>query len=97
MVVTGWIAVSPDGSVQGYTIDQPEKLPQAVINHIQRKVPASKFRFDAPAAVAQRVQMHVRINATPIDDKRYGVAIASASFGNADGSDTDSISQKGPH
>ena len=94
MVVTGWISVAPDGSVQGYTIDHSEKLPQVVINHIQRKVPAWKFRFDEPAAVVQRVQMHLRINATPIDDKRYGVAIASASFGNTDGSNTDSISCK---
>lgn len=94
MVVSGWIAVAPDGSVQGYTIDQSEKLPQAVINHIQRKVPAWKFRFDEPAAMIQRVQMHLRIQATPIDDKRYGVAIASASFGNRDGSDTDFISRK---
>jgi hypothetical protein len=94
MLVSGWIAVAPDGSVQGYTIDQSEKLPQAVINHIQRKVPAWKFRFDEPAAAIQRVQMHLRIQATPIDDKRYGVAIADASFGNRDGSDTDFISRK---
>ena len=38
--------------------------------------------------------MHLRMQATPIDDKRYGVAIADASFGNRDGSDTDFISRK---
>lgn len=94
MLVSGWIVVAPDGSVRGYTVDQPEKLPQAVINHIQRKVPAWKFRFDEPAAVIQRVQMHLRIKATRIDEKLYGVAIADASFGNMDSSNTDFIGYK---
>jgi hypothetical protein len=94
MLVSGWIAVAPDGSVQGYTIDRPEKIPQAVLNLIQRKVPAWKFRLDEPADMIQRVQMHLRVEATPTGDKRYTIAIADAFFGNTDGKNTDSVSYK---
>ncbi|GGA39235.1 energy transducer TonB [Dyella nitratireducens] len=94
MLVTGWIEVAPDGSVHGYTIDQPEKLPQTVINLIKKDVPAWKFRFDEPAAAIQRTPMHMRIKATPVDDKHDVIAISDASFGDLSGNDTDSISSK---
>lgn len=80
MVVTGWIEVMPDGSVHGYTIDHPEKLPPVVVSLIQSNVPAWKFKVDNNPQVIERAQMNLRIVAKRVDDTHDTVEIAGTNF-----------------
>lgn len=83
MVVTGTIGVTPQGTVLGYTLDQPEKLPPVVVDVIGKTVPGWTFqpvvRDGKP--VAAKAKMSLRLVARPIGDGNYQVAVRSAYFG----------------
>ena len=91
MVVTGSIEVEPDGSVSGYTLDQPDKLPQGVRDLIARAVPEWKFKpvLVDGKAVASRAKMSLRMVAHPLAADRYEVLVRSANFGDTGPSDED--------
>jgi len=82
MLVRGSITVAPDGSVAGYVIDQPEKLPLQVRELIGKSIP--RWRFDAlevagkPATM--KSDMSFRVVAKPIDKSDYSIGIAGATF-----------------
>lgn len=80
---SGTIDVAPDGKVQGYVIDQAQAYDPAVLDLLARDIPRWTFK---PFAVegaphAARFRMYLRLQAKPLDDKRYEVGIASAAFG----------------
>lgn len=81
MLVTGRIDVMPDGSVHGYSIDRPEKVPAAVTDLIQKNVPNWKFKIADNSNVIEQARMNLRIVAKPTDDGQYAIRIASSSFG----------------
>lgn len=83
MVVTGTIGVTPQGTVLGYTLDHPEKLPPVVVNVIGRDVPRWTFEpvVRDGKAVAAKTRMSLRLVAHPIGDGNYQVGIRSAYFG----------------
>lgn len=81
MLVTGSIEVGTDGSVKGYSLDKPEKLPAAVTELAARKIPAWKFqRPDGTNAGPLRSSMSLRFLARKVDATNYTVRIAGTSF-----------------
>lgn len=83
MVVTGSIEVEPDGSVSGYTLDQPDKLPQGVVDLAAKAVPAWRFEpvLVDGRPVAAKAKMSLRVFARKLGPERYEVGIRSANFG----------------
>jgi TonB family protein len=94
MLVTGWIDVSPDGSVHGYSVDQSDKIPAVVLDLIQKNVPAWKFKFDSNPNVIERAKMSVRMVVKRVDDTHDSVAIAGASFGDATNTAGETVTYK---
>ncbi len=84
MVVNGSITVSIKGHVKGYTLDHPEKLPSAVTGLLAKAVPHWRFRpvLRHGKAVAAKAEMHLRIVASPVGNKRYSLSVGGARFGN---------------
>lgn len=83
MVVTGTITVNPDGSVNSYTLDQPDKLPPAATQVASATLPKWKFQpvLEDGKPVMAKSSMSVRIVAHPIDAQHATVSITGASFG----------------
>lgn len=95
MLVTGTIDIERDGHVGKYEVDQAAKLPPAATGLIAKAVPAWKFQpivVDGKA-VRARTRMSVRIVAKSVDEGRYEVRVASASFGE-DGNPGEFVSSK---
>lgn len=87
LLVTGEINISPDGSVERYTLDQPEKLQKEVIGLIDNALPRWVFEpiVRDGKAVAARSRMSLRLVANKRDDGDYQMAIRGATFtGNRD-------------
>lgn len=83
MLVTGEIAVNPDGSVYGYSLDHREKLPPAVVNLIGQTLTGWKFTpvdVDGKPELAKAF-MSLRIVAKQIDPKHDALSVESAAFG----------------
>lgn len=83
MVVTGTITVNAKGSVQGYTIQELDKLPPAARQIIQATVPRWQFVpiIENGKAVAAKAGMSLRIVADMLDEHRATVRVAGAAFG----------------
>jgi len=83
MVVTGWIEVTPDGSVGGYALDQPDKLPQPVIDIIRKTTSVWKFKpiLVDGKPVPAKTRMSLRIVADLIDRERASLHVGGAEFG----------------
>lgn len=83
MIVTGAIEVSAQGTVLGYALDHPEKLPPVVVSLIAKSLPAWTFqpvlRDHVPVAV--KTSMSLRLVAKPIGGGKYQVGVHSAYFG----------------
>lgn len=84
MLVTGMIDIREDGSVAGHELDQPDKLPPAVVDLVEKAV--SNFRFEPIVrdgkAVRARSRMGVRVIAKALDDTHITLHVSNASFGN---------------
>ena len=83
MLVTGRIHVDVAGKVSGYSLDEKEKLPPAVVEIIDRRLPGWMFE---PVLVAGRpanatADMSIRLVAKKLDQDNYLVTIRSAAFG----------------
>jgi hypothetical protein len=83
MVVTGSIGVTPQGTVLGYTLDHPEKLPPLVADLIGKAVPGWTFQpvLRDGKPVAAKASMSLRVVAQPIGDGKFRVGVRSAWFG----------------
>jgi hypothetical protein len=93
-VVTGVIDVASDGHVLGYTIDRPEKLPEAVVGLIKQGVPTWKFE---PAVqdgkpVQAKAKMSIRVVAKYLDKEHMTVGITGAQFEKANAQAGESVS-----
>lgn len=91
MLVTGTIDIDPDGSVAAHSIDQPDKLPPAVLQLLDKALP--HWRFE-PVVVDGRIvrarsQMGVRVVARKLEDGNYQLRIGSVSFGQNEGKATE--------
>lgn len=83
MLVTGTIEVAPDGTVSGYRLDRPEKLPPVVIDLLGKSVPHWTFQpvLLQGRPVPAKARMSLRLGARPQGDGSYEVAIRGAYFG----------------
>jgi hypothetical protein len=86
MLVTGTIGVTPQGTVLGYTLDQPEKLPPVVVQMLGKAIPQWTFQpmLQAGKPVAAKARMNLRVVATPIGQGNYRLAVRGAYFGDQD-------------
>lgn len=83
MLVTGEIAVNPDGSVYGYSLDHRDKLPAPVVKLIGGTLPHWKFtpvKVDGKAVLA-KASMSLRIVAKQVDAKHDAISVEGAAFG----------------
>src|SRR3546814_16592942 len=83
MLLTGTIDIEHDGSVSGYALDQPEKVPDYVASLLDRRVAAWHFEptVHDGRAVAVRSPMSVRMVARPVGEDGFAVSISGANFG----------------
>lgn len=90
MLVTGKISVSPKGDVTSYKLDQPGKLPKAVLGMLDTSIPNWRFKpvMRHGVAVAAHADMSLRILATPEGNHRYRLSLSSSFFGNYNAPDT---------
>lgn len=83
MLLTGKIDVDPDGTVAGISLDQQEKLGDALSNYIRNTVTQWHFepvRDEHGNALAVRAPMHLRLVARVLDGDKAEVGIRSADF-----------------
>lgn len=83
MLVTGHVLIEQDGHVSDWEVDQPGKLPKAVVGLIESAVAAWKFK---PVLVdgqphRAKARMSLRVVANRQDDGDYQIAIRSGYFG----------------
>jgi hypothetical protein len=90
MVVTGTVDIDVDGRVEHYALDNPAKLPPAVVQLVSTNLPTWKFAPELANGkpVALHSNMSLRFVAKPNGDGNYTIGIRSASF--FDGSDEES-------
>lgn len=81
MLVTGTVEINPDGSLHGFSLDQPEKLPAPVVEVIGKNMPRWSFKLSEATTDIVKSKMSLRILAKPMGDGKYTVNIAGASFG----------------
>jgi hypothetical protein len=81
--VSGTIEVDPQGHVARYEIKDARAYDQAVLDLLARDIPRWTFEPVLVDGVARqaRFEMFLRLQAKPLDDKRFEVGIASAAFG----------------
>ncbi|CAM5395048.1 energy transducer TonB [Rhodanobacter lindaniclasticus] len=83
MLVRGSLTVAADGSVAGYLVDHPERLPREVVDLIDRNVPRWRFEpvvRDGKPVVA-RAAMELRVVAKPLGNDEFALSVAGTSFG----------------
>jgi len=84
MLVTGEIAVNPDGSVYGYSLDHRDKLPPDVVNLIGETLTDWKFtpvKVDGKPELAKAF-MSLRVVAYQDKPTHFVAAVEGAEFGN---------------
>lgn len=93
MLVTGSIDIGSDGSVSAHAVDQPGKIPPGVLQLVGQAVP--RWRFEPilvdGRAVPARARMGLRVVARQQDDGTYTLGIRSASFGEEDAAEEESV------
>ena len=84
MLVTGDIAINPDGTVYGYSLDNRDKLPPEIVKLIDDTLSGWKFK---PVQVAGKIvraqtQMSLRIVANQDTPGHFVATVEGAAFGN---------------
>jgi hypothetical protein len=89
MAVSGELVVGPDGKTTGYTLDQPDKLPSAVVELIARTVPTWRFATVSKDGkpVAAKARMSLGVIADPADDGAFALRVGAVEFGSANDKD----------
>jgi hypothetical protein len=85
MLVTGSVQVNPDGSLHGYTLDKPEKLPPEVVGIIDKSIATWEFKLSGPSKEVVKAKMNLRVVAKPTGEGTYRVAVEGSSFGDEGG------------
>lgn len=98
MVVTGWIEISPDGSVHGYALDHQDKLPPPVVNVARDTIATWKFRpvlVDGKPVLA-KTKMNLRVVGSPLGNGLYKVRVHGETFGDGKSSEWVSYRERKP-
>jgi TonB family protein len=80
LMVEGKVLLNPDGTVASYTLREPEKLPEPVVDLIQQSLPSWKLQFYRTPVAPVEESMTLRIVAKDIDRKHTTIRIAGAQF-----------------
>jgi hypothetical protein len=80
MLVSGFVDINPDGSVRGYTVDQPDKIPPVVRDVIKQTVQGWRFQVDVSGKVIARAKMSLRIVAKPVGREKFSIGVEGAEF-----------------
>lgn len=83
MVVTGSVEVNPDGTLHGYVLDQPGKLPPDVVKVVDSTMKLWQFSLSRPAQELVKSKVSMRVVASPVGDGNFTVRVEGASFGDA--------------
>jgi hypothetical protein len=94
MLLTGMVTIDPSGSVVGYTLDHPEKLPQPVKDIVKQNVDRWKFQFVSASATPASEHMSLRLVARMIDDQHASMRVAGISFDDAQSDASETIGYK---
>ncbi len=88
LLATGTINVEPDGSVSSFTLDQPNRLPTAVVSLVDTSAPRWRFEpvIQGGKPIKAKARMSLHFIARKSDDTHYQVSLDAASFG--EGQDT---------
>ncbi|WP_141400782.1 hypothetical protein [Pseudoxanthomonas wuyuanensis] len=82
MLLTGTLAIAADGSVIGYAINQPDKVPPEVLRHLARHVPRWKVTMadaSSPGEATER-RFSVRVMAIPEESGYFRLSLAGANI-----------------
>lgn len=82
MLVTGELQIAADGHVDGYALDEQEKLPPEALQLLAQAIPAWTFEpiEREGRRVAARSKMNVRLVAKKVEEG-YQMSVRSAEFG----------------
>jgi hypothetical protein len=80
MLLTGYVDISPDGSVRDYAMDHPEKIPPAVRGVIKQTVSGWRFKVKVTGKVIARARMSLRMIAKPLNRMKYSVGVEGVQF-----------------
>lgn len=82
MVVTGTVDIDADGRVEHYALDEPGKLPPAIVQLVSANLPTWKFVPELANGKAADVhaKMSLRFVAKPNGEGDYKIGVRSASF-----------------
>lgn len=80
MLVSGVVDINPDGSVRGYTVDHPEKIPSVVRDVIKQTVQGWRFQVDVSGKVIARAKMSLRIVAKPVGSEKFSIGVEGTEF-----------------
>ncbi len=82
MLVTGEIQIAADGHVDGYTLDEQDKLPPEALQLLGQAIPSWTFEpiEREGVRVAARSRMNVRLVASKVE-QGYQMSVRSAEFG----------------
>lgn len=97
MLVSGTIDIDQAGVVVAHSLEQPDKLPPAVVELLGKAVPQWRFepvKVDGNSVNA-RARMGVRVIAKQQDDGDYRLRVGSASFGDENGMEGETITADG--
>ena len=86
LLVTGTVDVDAGGRVLGYAVDEPEKLPQGILNMTAGIAPHWQFEAAAKEAQPERLKMRLFFVSRKVDATSYEVGLRSADFAKADAS-----------
>ena len=83
MLVTGWVLIDPAGDVEKLELDQRDKLPEGVVDMVEKAGATWRFEPTLVDGVARRgrARMSLRIVAKKVDADHYEVAMRSGYFG----------------
>jgi hypothetical protein len=83
LIVRGHVLVEEDGSVSGWEIEQPDKLPPFVVQLVQQSIPT--WRFEPVLIDGQprsgKASMRLRLVANPLGDGNHRVTLEQGYFG----------------
>jgi hypothetical protein len=80
MLLTGTLAIAADGAVTGYAINQPDKVPPQVLQHVARHVPRWKVTMPDASSTGEASQQRfsVRVMAAPEGNGYFRLSLAGA-------------------
>ena len=94
MLVTGTISVKPDGSLQGFTLDERNKLPASVVQLVDKELATWKFKSIAINGGSGQVtaKMSLRVVESERGNGPYhDLRIRGVSFGDSDATSETSV------